>query len=412
MKKNNVSNEDLSKYHFYIRRNTDKVRNKSIFQKSTKIISDYVFKLINLTVAPLMFEFKKESCDILVITTCETDYLQTVSLWKNLKNSGYKIVIVNDSVKNLVKSVFLSHISKGIPACLVLYASFAQYFIYKYNPKIICVFTHFNVLPSFFRRYSRAKTIYIPHAVVDSTYLYSNFDFDYYLVFGDSSMMNIRNNPTKIGHTKIIKVGSPVVRENYNLPRININNNYLFFSTWTIGKDVELTANFYLMLDWARNHPDYTIFIKQHPNENPSFIETVVKNIANVIVLKKEMDMVSALKDTSIVIINYSTASIEACLMNRPLVIINQFEFNENSDDFRFSDKYLYLEKFFPPRAKSIKEIDDRILQIQNNYDFYIEQCRDFTKFHLENLNDSVGKISDVIDNIYNGLEDFTYEEV
>jgi CDP-glycerol glycerophosphotransferase (TagB/SpsB family) len=365
-----------------------------------------------MTVAPFMFGGKNECCDILVITTCETDYFQTESLWENLKNRGFIIKFENDSIKNLVKSVFIYSTSKSIPACLIMYASFARFLVDKYNPKVICVFTHFNVLPSFIRYYSQAKTVYIPHAVVDSSYLYSNIDFDYYLVFGESSIMNIQNNQTKIGHTKIIKVGSPVVRENYNLPRININKNYLFFSTWTMGKDVELTANFYLMLDWARNHPDYTIFIKQHPNENPLFIRTVVKNLTNVIVLKKELDIVSALKDSSIVIINYSTASIEACLMNRPLVIINQFEFNEKSDDFRFSDKYLYLETFFPPRAKSIKEIDDRIWQIQNNYDYYIEQCRVFTRFHLENLNDSVGKISEIIDNIYNGLEDFTYEEI
>lgn len=412
LSKYHLSIEELSKYHYYIRRYSDKTKNKSKLQKVLKYCSDYVFKLFNQTFPLLMNESKRESCDILVITTCKTDYLQTENLWKKLQSGGYKIIFINDSAKSIVKSIFVSRVSKKIPACLVMYASFAQFAAKKYDPKMICVFTHFNVLPSFLRYYSKARTVYIPHAVIDSTYLYSNFDFDYYLVFGESSIMNIKNNQTKIGHTKIIKAGSPVIKENYNLPMININKNILFFSTWTMGKDVELTANFYLMLDWARIHPEYTIFIKQHPSEDSLFIKNVVKNLANVIVLKKELDIVSALKNSSIVIINYSTASIEACLMNRPIVIINKFELNEKSNDFRFSDKYLYLEKYFPPRAKNIREIDDRIRQIQNNYDSYVKQCRLFAKFHLENFNDSSSKISAIIDSIYKGEENFTYEEI
>ena len=402
----------LIEYHLYLRRCTDKDRNKTISQRLIKHISDYILKLINLSVANLKSIHIEESCDILVITTCETDYLQTEGLWNELERKGYRITVTNDQIKNLIRSTFLSKVSVKIPACLIPFASFASLVIKKYNPVLICIFTHFNVLPSFLRYYSSAKTIYIPHAIMDSTYLYSSLDFDYYFVFGESSIKNIKANKNRHGTTKVIKTGSPVIRSHFSLPQISPNNNLLFFSTWTIGKDKEMTANFHLMLDWVKQHKKYVLYIKPHPIEDTSYITEAVTNIDNIQILDNKVDMVAALQKISLVITNYSTASIEASLMNRPVVVINRLASDKTSDDFRISDKYLYLEDFFPPRATTSEEIEERVNMVFENYEYYIEQCRSFSKFHLENMNDSIPKMADIIGAIYHGKGQFSYEQI
>ncbi|NOU48473.1 MAG: hypothetical protein HOO86_15645 [Bacteroidales bacterium] len=403
---------ELAKYHHYLRKCTNRDRQKSLFRKVFKHFSDYVLKFSNLTIARLNHVRKLEDCDILVVITSVVDYSQTESLWTALENKGYKISIVIDKSKNLMKSAFLSKVSSKIPACLVPFASFASLLIKRHNPKLICVFAHFDVLPSFLRNFSNAKTIYIPHAIMDSSYLYSSIDYDYYFVFGESSLVNLKENKNKFGKTKLVKTGSPVIRESYKLQRTTPNHNLLFFSTWSIGKDKNLTANFHLLLDFIAKHQDFKLFIKPHPKEDTTYIENAVEKIINIQILDKKVDMVTALGTASIVITNYSTASIEATLLNRPVVVVNMFDLDETSTDFRISDKYLYLENYFPSRAKTIDEIEDRIFQVLENYDYYLDQCKEFSKFHLETFTDSVEKIANIIEEIYHNNEQFTFEEI
>ena len=93
--------------------------------------------------------------------------------------------------------------------------------------------------------------------------------------------------------------------------------------------------------------------------------------------------MVEALNDIFLVIINFSVASVEAAFLNRPVVVINSLMKDKNSTDFRKSDQYLYIEDFFPERAKNITEITVRINKISNKYSYYLQQCKRYSDFHL-----------------------------
>lgn len=392
--------KDLLNYYNYLEKITDKKRKKNSVKKIIKTCVEYFLKFLNQTVARVNF-YKKEETDILVVLTCDSDYNQTKHIWDQIKEDGYNINFVKDTIKELSKASLLEPVSIYTPSKLLPFAAFSKFITRKFNPRLICMFTHYNVLPSFVKHYSKAKTVYIPHAIIDSTYMYSNQDFDYYMIFGESSELNIKENSRTIGQTKFLKVGSPVVRQDYKLDCITPNNKFLFFSTWIIGKDEQITSDFKLLLDWIKTKPEYTLYIKLHPNENGGYVEKKTQGIENIILLTKSTTLKEAIEKVSAVIINFSVASVEAALLNRPSIVINSLKKDTESKNFRVSDKYLYIENFFPKRATNIVEIQENVNNVFENYDHYIKQCEKYTNFHLASTTNSSNLIVNIIKEIY-----------
>ncbi len=155
-------------------------------------------------------------------------------------------------------------------------------------------------------------------------------------------------------------------------------------------------------MDWIKVHPEYNLFIKLHPVEKGDYVRNTVKDIKNVQVLDKKTTIKEALKEVSMVIIPWSAASVEAALVRRPSVVVNHKPYDKESDDYVVSDKFLYLEDFFPKRATNSTELHDRIQNISNNYDHYLKKCDEFVAYHLAKTTDSTEYIAEIIDKIYN----------
>jgi len=393
--------KDLLKYFKHIERIKGKETRKYRFRTIKRTCIDYSLKLLNQTIARINFDKNNIETDILVVLTCDSSYSQTKHIWDQLKLDGYNIKFVKDTVKELIKATLIEKVNLNIPSKLVPFAAFSKLINRKYNPNLICMFTHYNVLPSFVKHYSKVKTLYIPHAIIDSTYMYSNQDFDYYMIFGESSELNIKENPLTIGKTRFLKVGSPVIKKDSKLEVIKPNNKFLFFSTWIIGEDAQITFDFRMMLEWIKTKPSYTLYIKLHPMENEAFVKKETKGIENIFILMKSTTIKEALEKVSAVLINFSVASVEAALMNRPSIVINSLKKDTESKDFRVSDKYLYIENFFPKRARNIIEIQESVNTVFDNYDHFIKQCEKYTSFHIERTTDSSSFVLKTIKDIY-----------
>jgi len=189
--------------------------------------------------------------------------------------------------------------------------------------------------------------------------------------------------------------------EEFSLPINRKSKKLLFFSASLRRKDIRdiILKNYKLLSKWARGQQNYNLIIKLHPLEEDSVIKSIFKNISNVKFLPKEISIKDSLVDISLVLGIWSCALIEAAVLNRPAVIIN------DSDEGDF----LELEKYFLPRARTVEEIQKHIDETFVRYDEYLERTKLFVHRHLERTIDSVSFMTSCIKCIYEGKEDFSY---
>ncbi|HIA12488.1 MAG TPA: hypothetical protein EYN69_10525 [Flavobacteriales bacterium] len=355
-------------------------------------------------------------CDILVLPSGPADISQTKGVWDNLEKNGYKIEYANYTLKSIFLNALRSKekIESEVHTSIFLFAAYCKFLLNKYKPKTVCVFYHHNMIPSFLMKYKdkSQKIIHIPHGMQPDHYLYTSFDFDYYLVFGESSIEAIKKKKLRIGNTKLIKTGSTTLKKEYSLEPNKELKNILFFSDYWPEMYPRERRFFDIVFDWAKQHPEYNLLVKQHPVEKGDLLRSYAKGIDNVEVLDKSVGIKEALERTSLCIVGWSVASLEAAQMNRPVVVANFREYDPDSDDYVKSDSFLHLEKFFPKRAGTSEELHERISEVVGDYEKYLGRCREFVHFHLEHTTESNKFAAQVISNIHLNSTEIEYTEV
>jgi hypothetical protein len=396
----------------------NKIRSKGSFIKKF-----YYFFLYSIVI-PLFRIFRNflglfftkdhiKNCDILVLGTCERDLVGSSHIWNQLTEKGYKVerTYIRKKSDFFRFAIHCKPLS-GIPSSLYLQACAARYFTERYQPKMLITFYSYDVLPSFLRNEMNGKgpLVYMSHAVIPTTYIYTSFDYDYYLIFGKSSYENIQAQKIRIGHTKAICTGSPMTDKNFTLPPADpANRTLLYFSNWLIGEDPDYTRDFEIVKEWASSNPDCKLLIKLHPLERNGFVLNTVKGLGNVSVFKPTVTLKEAVSQASVTIVSFSVASLESALLNRPVVVANFRPVDSNSTDARVSDNFLHLEKYFPERAKNSDELSDRIKELFSHYDYYLEQAKKFTSYNLEYGIESGEQIVSLLETIFHGKEPILY---
>ena len=408
-----IMNIKFIKYKFLIKIKIIKIKSRirEQFPGIYKIIS----LLKNILLPSLLVSFfynrtlKEEKIDILFLHITESIMNRTKNLSRELEKEGF--LIKHEVKKKYPKEIIENHLlykpSYRVPFGYRFIASYASFLVKKYKPKIILTFANCDLFSIFLRKEINkigGKLINISHSVTGSTEEFYMFDFDYYFVFGPSSVENTFKNPNRYGNTKLILAGSFNIDADFTLPPNYEKKKILFFSSWIEHQYGEiLLRNFELIANWIKLHPEYELVIKLHTLENPLIIREIFKETPNVKVLPKDVSIKNALEDVSISIVSWSNAAIESALLNRPVVIAN---------DSDLPDSYLNLEKYFLPRARTPEELQQRIEETFNNYDYFLKVCQDFVKWHLAHTTDSVPYMVKCIKAIIEGKENFEYFEI
>ncbi len=372
-----------------------------------------LFRLFSPILSLFVRNQKKSTCDILILGTCERDLTGSAHIWDALREKGYSVEQTYIRKKSdFFRFALRNKISPKVPSSLYLQASAARYFVEMYQPKMVVTFYSYDVLPSFLRAEMQGKgpLVYIAHAVIPTTYIYTSFDYDYYLVFGKSSITNILTQSLRIGTTKAICCGSPMIGKDFYLPTADPEQKtLLYFSNWMVGVDQDYTHDFEIVAEWAKTNPDYKLLIKLHPLEHNGYVQNAVKDIKNIDILEASIAIKDAIAMASATIVAFSVASLESALLNRPVLVANFRPIDPTSGDARVSDNFLHLEQYFPPRANNSSALAERINELFSNYPHYVEQCKEFVKLHIESGMDSSICIVQTLDKIYNTDLSLTY---
>lgn len=385
--------EKLLRYRFYQRRSINQFRMISM----AKFIVGWV-----LLKSKLFYTRPRESkCDIMLLHESKKVIKLHENFYKAIETRGFKIE--HDVLQNNMKVVINRMLSKTayrIPAAFFIEACYAEYIVKKYKPKIMITFMDNSILSTFLKIKMKdyGQVINIAHGITADTFRFSMFDFDYVFLFGQSSLDRIARNKVRFGNTKAVLTGSIFINNDYYLPPNKEKKNIIFISSW-IPKQIRavILRNFAILREYAQQHKEYQFFIKLHPLEDRSVWEKISYGISNITILDQETGLKEAIGNVSLIIHQWSNASIEAALLNRPSISLNSGKMH---------DDYLSGDKFFLPKATDVQSLHERICKIHENYDYYLKKCKEYASYHLERI-DSIEYACDCIESIYYGREDF-----
>jgi hypothetical protein len=376
---------------------------KNLFKKAAKRLI-YVYSIIFYR-----RNISTEKCDILMLHPWSGRIKRAKPLVAALKKEGLIVRYdINSSIGEILLHRLLYKPKKLISIDYSYFEYYSAYLIKKYNPRIVITFTESSRLLYFLKRQLEAingKLINMAHAVTPA-YPESNiYESHYFFVFGQSSVKQALKKKST-GNTKMVKVGSFFMNFDEDIKINRYSKKILFISqgqkTNMEEANTHNVRNLKILSQWAEKNTDYKVLIKYHPLEDTDFTRSLFKD-SKFTFLPKNITMVDALKDVALVILRNSNTSLEASLLKRPVVLLN--------DDDK-SSSYLELEQYFLPHARNCEELDYNIRETFRRYDEFIEKGTYFLNRHLEKTTDSISYIVHCIKSIINGEEDFEYIEI
>ncbi len=352
-------------------------------------------------------------CDVLFIHDWERGPESVAVLEEHLKARGLRVAHHHRAgrLERLIGRM-LHDPGHAVPLSWRLDAFYAGYLVTAHSPKVVISFQNYSPLTACLRMAcaGRAKMVNISHGVTPPGDESNMFDCDYYFMFGQGSLENAARKPIRIGATRAVLTGSFNVNPDFHLAPNRDQRTVVFFSqlsdavldspAYPTQVKQLLVRNTRRVIEFAAQHPELAIHIRLHPQERPERIAVMARGAENVRILDPSMSMRDALAPASLAIVMWSNAAVEAALLQRPLVVIN---------DTEVSDDYLALERFFLPRARTALDLGDRVARVFADYEKYLEATQMFVAHHLAHTRDSIPYMTDCIDGIAHGAEPFEY---
>ncbi|MFJ2365687.1 capsule biosynthesis protein [Pseudomonas sp. NPDC087697] len=350
--------------------------------------------------ARLAAEVVAEPCDFLLLQSASKVIpLQRKKLLiAALRASGHSLVETALQVPSTILAQrLLKHPQQPVPLRYFGYAAHAEWLVAHHQPKILLNDRNGSLYAPFLRlalNRHHHLLVHLAHATtVESSSRLGMNDYDYYFMFGRSSLEALQSRPLRFGSSNAVLSGSHMIDVAYDLPPTDPERQVLL--VLGVGPDKEKERGYLrtyaLLRDWAAQHPEYQVLIKAHPRSQVSFWHGAAAALPNVQVLDRGIGLAAALEPASIVVNIMSNAVIEAALARRPIIYV---DVDEHHDIFS-------QERFLGERVTTTAELAERVVWMQGNYQQCLERARHFAEFHLahgvEGLDTTIGLLVDLL---------------
>lgn len=268
---------------------------------------------------------------------------------------------------------------QAVPLRYFGYAAHAEWLVARHEPKILLNDRNGSLYSPFLRLALNSRgrlLVHLAHATTaeGSRRLGMN-DYDYYFLFGQSSLEALQGRALRFGASTAVLVGSHMIDKAFDLPPADPAARVLL--VLGVGPDKEKEPGYQrtyaILRDWAEQNPDYRVLIKAHPRSQVPFWTDAATALRNVQVLPVSCGLAEALSQVSLVVNIMSNAVIEAALARRPVIYVNA---SGERDIFA-------QERFLNTCITSTSELARRIAQIQESYLSSLEGSLQFAEYHL-----------------------------
>jgi hypothetical protein len=345
-----------------------------------------------------------EHCDFLVLQASpKTIESRGKKLLKQaLREHGYALTeTALPEVWDILRLRQLKRPHHFVPMRYFLFAAHAEWLVARHAPKILLNDRNGSLYSPFLRlalKQNGGLLVHLAHATTteDSQRLSMN-DYDYYFMFGESSLEALRGRTVLFGESRAVLAGSYLIDDAYALPQAEEQRSTLLILG--IGPDKEKEAGYLrtyaLLREWLAIHPEIRALVKAHPRSHVPFWHEAACALPNLSVLPAGCTLAQALEQAGIVVNIMSNAVIEAALARRPVLFVN---LSGDKDIFQ-------QERFFGPVIQNLQALDQRFSAILRNYMESIEKNADFVNFHLASGADGLQRNIELLESLLLGKD-------
>lgn len=301
-------------------------------------------------------------------------------LIETLRGKGYRLVeSAQEEPRAVIARRLLARPPQAVPLRYFGYAAYAEWLVAKHAPRLLLNDRNGSLCSPFLRLSLNRRGVPLVHlahaSTVESSRRLGMNDYDYYFLFGQSSLEALQARALRFGSSQAVLSGSHMIDRSYDVPVANPAWRTLLILG--VGPDKEKESGYRrtyeLLQDWAAQHPEYRVLVKRHPRSRIAFWAEAASRLPNVTVLAQDCSLAQALEQSSVVVNIMSNAVIEAGLTARPVIYCNL------SDDYDIFAQ----ERFFGPALTSIEGLHRRLQEIECDYTQHVDQSRAFAHHHL-----------------------------
>lgn len=325
---------------------------------------------------------QRDKTDILLLqSSAKVVGLQRKRLLKEaIRAAGYRLEeVALDTPGALLRQRQFLPPPVVVPLRYYFYAAHAEWLVRRYAPRVLLNDRNGSLYCPFLRaalRRHHGVLVHLSHATtLEASRRLDMNDYDYYFLFGRSSLDALRARPLRFGTSTAVLTGSHMIDHSFDLPPPDPETRTILLLG--VGPDKErepgYVRTYKLIQDWAREHPEYRLIIKRHPRSTVPFWQETANTLANVSVLPAECTLAQALRQATLVINIMSNAVIEAALAGRPVIYCN---LSDDRDIFS-------QEKFFGFSVSDTPAFQARIQAVEADFGRHREQALAFADFHL-----------------------------
>ena len=321
-----------------------------------------------------------EPCDFLLLQSAPKviAFQRKKLLIEGLRSSGRRLVeTALLEPKKILQQGLLKAPPFGVPSRYFGLAAYAEWLVERYQPRILLNDRNGSLYAPFLRLSLNARQgllVHLAHATtVEASRRLGMNDYDYYFLFGQSSLNALNARKLRFGESVAILSGSHMIDSAYDLPVADPEIRTVLILG--VGPDKEKEAGYQntyrLLLEWAKLNPEYRVLLKAHPRSSAAFWREVSRTLENLEVL--DCQLAEALQMSSLVVNIMSNAVLESALARRPVIYFNA---SGEADIFE-------QERFFGACVKDSSMLSARFKDIEDNYSLFVAQAESFAEYHI-----------------------------
>ncbi len=313
-----------------------------------------------------------------------------------LRQRGH--AVVEEAIEPLgmaVRHKLLYRPAVRVPLRYYAHAAYAEWLARHHNPGLVLNERHGSLVIPFLRLSLNQQgrcLAQLSHATsVDDSRRLSMTDYDYYLLFGQSSLDALQRRTLRFGSTQAILAGSYLIDQQYNLPAPRHELRLLVLG---VGPDKEARSGYQrtyaLIREWAARHPQVPVTFKAHPRSHMAFWKQAAATYPNIQLAAADTSLAEALGRSSVVLNIMSNAALEASLANRAVIYVNA---SGDAD-------VLEQARFFGACISDLETLEERLAWLSRHYQQALRSSRAFADYHLAHGLLGQSKTAEVIDQL------------
>lgn len=297
-----------------------------------------------------------------------------------LRSRGHSLVETSlRETEEILARRMLALPPQRVPMRYLGYAAYAQWLVLHHRPRILLNDRNGSFYSPFLRLALHAQQgllVHLAHATtVESSARLGMNDYDYYFLFGRSSIEALQGRKLRFGSSTAVMAGSHMIDDTFDLAPSDAGQRVVL--VLGVGPDKEKEAGYIrtyeLIRSWAEQARGHQVLVKAHPRSQVPFWRDAANALENLQVLPPDCGLAEALGRASIVVNIMSNAVIEAALARRPIIHVNcsgQVDiFNQH--------------RFLGPCVRDVNELTRRIKAVEHDYREHVRIAEQFAQYHL-----------------------------